>query len=155
AREPSADDPLLNVLTGQQRVNGVQLAVTGKITDSWQVLGSYAYLDGKLVSSQFYPLAIGAQLANVPKNTFHLWTTRALPWRLTAGAGAQFVDSRTASSTAPFDPVTGLVKQAPSYWLFDAMASRPITEHVGLQLNLYNLANRYYLDQIHPAHLVP
>jgi catecholate siderophore receptor len=155
AREPSQDDPLLNVLTGRQRVNGAQVSVTGKITDGWQVFGSYAYLDGKLVSSQFYPLSIGAQLANVPKNSFHLWTTRALPWRLTAGAGAQFVDSRTASSTAPSDPVTGLVKQAPSYWLFNAMASRPITEHVGLQLNLYNLANRYYIDQIHPAHLVP
>jgi catecholate siderophore receptor len=155
AREPSQDNPLENVLTGRQRVNGVQISVSGKITDGWQVLGSYAYLDGQLVSSQFYPLSIGAQLANVPKNTFHLWTTHALPWRLTAGAGAQFVDSRTASSTAPADPVTGLGKQAPSYWLFNAMASRPITEHVGLQLNLYNLANRYYLDQIHPAHLVP
>src|SRR4029453_7885985 len=82
AREPDPDNPLLNVLAGEQRVNGVQVAVTGKITDGWQVLGSYAYLGGKLVSSQFYPQAVGAQLANVPKNTFNLWTTHALPWRL-------------------------------------------------------------------------
>ncbi len=155
AREPDPDNPLLNVLAGEQRVNGAQVSVTGKITDGWQVLGSYAYLDGKLVSSQFYPQAVGAQLANVPKNTFNLWTTHALPWRLTAGAGAQFADSRTASTTVPIDPATGLVKRVPSYWVFDAMASRPITEHVGLQVNFYNLANRYYIDQVHPAHLVP
>ena len=155
AREPDPNNPLLNVLSGEQRVSGAQISVTGKIADGWQVLGSYAYLDGKLVSSQFFPQAVGAQLANVPKNTFNLWTTHALPWRLTAGAGAQFVDSRTASTTVPLDPVTGLVKQVPSYWTFDAMASRPISEHLGLQVNFYNLANRYYIDQVHPAHIVP
>jgi len=155
AREPDPNNPLLNVLAGEQRVNGAQVSVTGKITDEWQVLGSYARLDGKLVSSQFYPQAVGAQLANVPKNTFNLWTTHALPWRLTVGGGAQFVDSRTASTTVPIDPVTGLVKQVPSYWLFNAMASRPVTEHVSAQLNLYNLANRNYIDEIHSVHLVP
>ncbi|HEU0368394.1 MAG TPA: TonB-dependent siderophore receptor, partial [Candidatus Acidoferrum sp.] len=155
AREPDPNNPLLNVLAGEQRVNGAQVSVTGKITDGWQVLGSYAYLDGKLVSSQFYPQAVGAQLANVPKNTFNLWTTHALPWKLTVGGGAQFVDSRTASTTVPIDPFTGLVKQVPSYWLFNAMASRPVTEHLGVQLNLYNLANREYINEIHPAHLVP
>jgi catecholate siderophore receptor len=155
AREPSVGDPLQNVLAGEQGVNGVQVSVTGKITDGWQVLGSFANLDGKLVSSQFYPLADGTQLANVPKNTFNLWTTHTLPWRLTAGAGAQFVDSRAASTTVPIDPATGLVKQVSSYWAFDAMVNRPITEHVGLQVNFYNLANRYYIDQVHPAHLVP
>lgn len=155
AREPSQDNPLFNVLAGTQRVDGVQVAVTGRLTDRWQVLGSYAYLYGELVSSEAFPAAVGAQLANVPKNTFNLWTTYQLPWRLTAGAGAQFVDSRTASSAVPLDPATGLVKQIPSYWVFNAMASRPITEHISAQINLYNLANRYYFDQPHPAHIVP
>ena len=35
------------------------------------------------------------------------------------------------------------------------MASRPLTEHINLQLNLYNLANRYYFDEPHPGHIVP
>jgi catecholate siderophore receptor len=34
------------------------------------------------------------------------------------------------------------------------MMSRPITEHIDLQVNAYNLANRYYYDQLHPAHIV-
>jgi catecholate siderophore receptor len=155
AREPDPDNPLLNVLAGEQRVNGLQVSVTGRITDRWQVLSSYAYLDGKLVSSQFYRPAVGAQLANVPKNTFNLWSTFQLPWKFTAGGGSQFVDSRTASTTVPTDPATGLVKQIPSYWLFNAMASHPLGEGVNLQVNLYNLANRKYFDEIHPAHIVP
>jgi len=119
------------------------------------VLSSYAYLDGKLTESQFFPAAVGAQLANVPKNTFNLWTTYRAPWRFTVGGGSQFVDSRTASSTVPLDPTTGLVKQIPSYWVFNAMVAHPLTERIDFQLNLYNLANRYYYDEPHPAHIVP
>jgi catecholate siderophore receptor len=155
ARETSPTNPLLVVLAGTQRVNGFQVSVTGRLTNKWQLLSSYAYLDGKVIASQFFPAAIGAQLANVPKNTFNAWTTYNLPWRFTAGAGTQFVDSRTASSTVPLDPTTGLVKQIPSYWVFNAMGSHPITERISLQLNLYNLTNRYYFDEPHPGHLIP
>ena len=98
---------------------------------------------------------VGAQLANVPRNTFSTWSTFDLPWHLSIGGGADFVDSRTASSTTPLDPVTGLVKQVPGYWVFNAMAKYPLSEHVDLRANVYNLADKYYYDQIHPAHIVP
>jgi catecholate siderophore receptor len=156
AREPDPNNPTLNVLAGNQRVSGVQFQLTGRITDRWQLLTGYAHLDGKVVSSQFYPLAIGAQLANVPANTFTFWNSYKLPWHhIDLGAGGQFVDSRTASSTVPYDPVTGLVKQVPSYWVFNAMARYPISDRLDLQGNIYNIANRYYYDQLHPAHIVP
>src|SRR5271154_4967099 len=68
--------------------------------------------------------------------------------------GTNFVDSRTASSTVPLDPVTGLVKEVPGYWVFNAMVKRKLTEHLDLQVNVNNIANRYYYDQLHPAHIV-
>ncbi len=34
------------------------------------------------------------------------------------------------------------------------MLSHPLTEHIDLQVNAYNLANRYYYDQLHPGHIV-
>ena len=70
------------------------------------------------------------------------------------GIGGSFVSSRTASSTAPFDPTTGLVKELPGYWVFNAMVKHPLVEHVDLQANLYNIANRYYYDLPHPAHII-
>ncbi len=155
AREPDPTNPLLNVLAGSQRVNGVQVGIRGRLTSRWDVLTSYAYLDGKVVSSQYYPAAVGAQLANVPRDTFNLWTTYRLPrsWG-EIGGGGNFVSSRTASSTAPFDPVTGWVKQVPGYWVFNTMAEHRLNEHVRLQGNVYNIANRYYYDQLHPSHIV-
>ena len=88
-------------------------------------------------------------------DTFNLWTEYNLPKRWEVGAGGNFVASRTASSTAPFDPITGLVKQVPGYWVFNAMVKHPINEHIDLQVNVYNLTNRYYYDQLHPGHIVP
>jgi len=54
----------------------------------------------------------------------------------------------------PFDPITGLTKEVPGYWVFNAMASHPLNEHIDLQVNAYNLANRYYYDELHPGHIV-
>jgi catecholate siderophore receptor len=120
------------------------------------MLAGYAWLKARLTSSAYYPDSVGARLANVPENTLTFWSTYHFPWRhIDAGAGGQFIDARTASSTAPLDPVTGLVKQAPSYWVFNAMARYPLGEHLDLQANAYNLANRYYYDQLHPGHIVP
>ena len=34
------------------------------------------------------------------------------------------------------------------------MAKRPVTEHLDLQVNVGNIANRYYYDGLHPAHIV-
>jgi len=154
AREPDPENPTLNVLAGTQRVNGAQMQVRSRLTSRWDLLAGYANLDGRVVGSQYYPAAIGAMLANVPRNTFNFWSLHRLPWRLEVGAGGNYVSSRTASSTAPFDPATGLVKEVPGYWVFNAMASRRISEHAELQVNVNNIANRYYYDELHPAHIV-
>ncbi len=154
AREPDPTNSLLNVLAGTQRVNGAQLEVRGRITSRWDMMGSYANLDGRVIGSNFYPASVGAQLANVPRNTFSFWSTQRLPLRLETGLGGNYVSSRTASSTAPFDPTTGLVRQVPGYWVFNAMAKRKLTEHLELQINVNNIANRYYYDGLHPAHIV-
>ena len=143
------------VLSGSQRVSGVQIQANGYITSRWEILASYAFLDGVVTRSAVFPLSVGAQLANVPRNTFSAWNTFQLPWRFSVGGGADFVDSRTASSTTPLDPVSGLVKQVPGYWVFNTMAKYQVNEHVDVRANAYNLADKYYYDQIHPAHIVP
>ncbi|HEX4277262.1 MAG TPA: TonB-dependent siderophore receptor [Bryobacteraceae bacterium] len=154
AREPDPTNSLLNVLAGNQRVDGAQFGVSGHVTRRWEVLSSYAYLDAKVESSNFYPASVGARLANVPRHTFNFWNEYRLPAGWEIGAGVNFVGSRTASSTVPLDPVTGLVKQVPGYWVFNAMAEHRLNEHVRLQGNVYNIANRYYYDQLHPAHII-
>jgi catecholate siderophore receptor len=135
-------------------VNGAQIQVRARIISRWDTLAGYARLDGRVISSNYYPAAIGARLANVPEDTFNFWTAYRLPGNWETGAGGNYVSSRTASSTAPLDPATGLVKQVPGYWVFNAIASHRLTEHLDIQVNITNIANRYYYDELHPAHIV-
>ena len=155
AREPDPSNSLLNVLAGTQRVRGAQIEARLRLSSRWDLMSSYAHLDARVVGSNYYPASVGARLANVPEDTFNFWTTGRLPGRFQVGVGGNYVSSRTASSTAPFDPTTGLVKELPGYWVFNAMCSRALADHIDLQANVYNIANRYYYDQLHPAHIVP
>jgi catecholate siderophore receptor len=155
AREASPTNSLLYVLAGTQRVQGAELVLNGRISNRWQVLSSYTYMHSEVVKSQYYPAAVGYRLANVPNNLFNLWTTYQPMQRLTVGGGGNYVDSRTASSTVPLDPTTGLVKQVPGYVVLNAMARYTLTDSLSLQANVFNLANRNYIDEIHPAHIVP
>ena len=155
AREASPTNSLLYVLAGTQRVDGAELVLNGRITNRWQLLSSYTFMHSEVVNSQYYPLAVGYRLANVPDNLFNLWTTYEPIPRLMIGGGGNYVDSRTASSTVPLDPTTGLIKQVPGYVVLNAMARYTLTDKMSLQANVFNVANRNYIDEIHPAHIVP
>ncbi|MEO8430821.1 MAG: TonB-dependent siderophore receptor [Acidobacteriota bacterium] len=155
AREPDPNNPLLNILAGNHRVDGFELDASGRVTDRWRVQASYALLGSEVISSRFYPASIGSPLANVPRHTLSVWNVYEFPWGLELGAGGQYVGARAASSTVPFDPVTGRRKEVPGYWTVDAMAKYPLSDRIALRLNVFNAGDREYFDQVHPAHIVP
>ncbi len=51
------------------------------------LVAGYAYLDSAVIYSKFFPTSVGYPLANVPKQTFNLFVTHRLPWRLNGGLG--------------------------------------------------------------------
>lgn len=155
ARETDPENSANVVMSGNQRADGVQVEFHGSITRRWDLQTSYAHLNARVTLSRFYPLAVGARLANVPADTYNFWSTYQLPRRWQFGFGGNYVGARTASSTTPYDATTGLVKQAPGYWVFNLMATRRLNEHVELQANVKNLTDRYYYDLLHPSHIVP
>ena len=147
ARTPgvSPGDPP-QVLQGKQRVDGVELSVEGNITRAWQVLAGYTFLDSQTVDSNV-PAEIGKELVNTPPNSFNVWSTYRLPSGLHFGGGARFVDRRFGNTIN--------TRFVDAYWTFDAMASYPLTSHIDLKLNLYNLTDKYYFDRIGGGHIVP
>ncbi len=152
ARTEDPNNSLLNVLGGDQRVRGFSLGAIGHLTENWQVTASYTYLDGKIVSSNDVT-QIGGPLQNVPYDSFSLWTTYELPWKIQIGAGTNMVSKRYGNST--LDANTGMFRAVSGYATVSLMAKYPITRNVMLQVNLDNLTNAYYMDQVHGAHVVP
>ena len=134
------------VLEGKQRVEGAELSVEGSITPAWRVLAGYTFLDSTTVESN-NPAEIGKELVNTPPNSFNVWSTYTLRSGFHFGGGARFVDRRFGNTIN-----TRLVD---AYWTFDAMASYPISKHIDLKLNLYNLTDKFYFDRIGGGHVVP
>lgn len=147
ARTSDPTDPVaVTVLDGEQRVDGFELGLSGNITDWWRVYGGYTWLSSEIVKSA-NPREAGRELSNTPEHSLSLWTVFDLPGGFSVGGGAQFVDSRYNNNQN--------ARQAPSYWLFDAMASYRISDNVSLNLNVYNLADEKYIDRPGGGHFIP
>lgn len=180
ARETDPTNSNNIVEAGNQLVKGVQASATGRLGGGADIVLGYAYLDSSVLASKEFPTSIGYPLANVPKQTFNAFLTHNLPFKFSGGFGGNYVASRTASSTVPYVPtnysaaipfasaatspcgavqcyevMSVAMKQVPGYWVFNMMVKRPVTRHIELQANIYNLLNRFYIDQPHPSHLIP
>ena len=153
ARTPQPDGTL-QILDGRQRVDGIELGVTGNITNRWSILTGYTLLDSKIVESNAFTILNGVRLyevghrfINTPRNSFNLWSTYRLPFNISVGGGGRFVDLRYANTIN--------TRFVDSYWLVEATASYQITKHIEVRLNGYNLGNKYYFDRISGGHAVP
>ncbi|HEY0550899.1 MAG TPA: TonB-dependent siderophore receptor [Verrucomicrobiae bacterium] len=146
--EDPADPNDTIVLDGEQRVDGLEISVAGRITEQWQVFGGYALNISEVTKSK-NPDEKGNELMNVPENTFTLWTTYDLPWNLQIGGGAQYMDSRFSSTLGASR------REAPSYVTFDAMAAWNVNKNFTLRLNVSNLADEEYIDRVGGGHFIP
>ena len=135
ARVGDPTNPSLQVLAGQQRVDGFEVGLVGYLTPKWEILAGYTHLDAKTLKSSD-PTQVGQLLQNTAPNQANLWTVYELTKAFKVGAGANYLDRRPADVAG-----TGFV---PSYVTFDAMARVRVNDRLSLQVNGSNLADKYY-----------
>ncbi|QLF93615.1 TonB-dependent receptor [Pseudomonas sp. ABC1] len=126
---------------GEVHSRGLELDVSGQLTERWSLIGSYAWIDGEVTKDPAYK---GNRLQNVARNSASL----ALVYDagtlfggdgLRLGASARYVGERSGDSENSFD--------LPSYTVADTFVSydTQVGEHdLGLQLNVKNLFDRQY-----------
>ena len=153
SRVPDPNNTLLMVLGGSQRVDGFEVEANGRVTDKMQLFVGYTHMEGEVTKAP--PNASpreGAPLQNTPMHTFHAWTTYDLPYRFQVGGGVNWVSERVARNTPSAFANNTIV---PGYVTWDLMGKYRLTDTVDIQLNILNLFDRFYIDQMHPNHLVP
>ncbi|MHC6225313.1 TonB-dependent receptor [Pseudomonas sp. X10] len=141
ARETMADGS--TQLAGKQRVQGVEVGVTGHITEHWDVFANYTFLDSETLKAANTDAGIareGQALGNTPPRSLNLWTTYQLPAGWTLGYGARYVSERnvTSSTTEKLD----------AYWVHNAMVAYRVNENLDLQLNVNNLFDKDYIERV-------
>ena len=143
ARITDPDNTTYQALDGEQRVQGVEFTYAGNLTSRWKVYGGYTYMESELLKTSS-AADKGNHMPNTPRNSFNLWTTYEVIPKLTVGGGATYVDSRFGNEANSVE--------VPSYWRYDAMATYALTKNVDLQLNVQNLTDKRYFDQVFQTH---
>ncbi|HEX5777174.1 MAG TPA: TonB-dependent siderophore receptor [Caulobacteraceae bacterium] len=133
------------VLEGEQRVDGFEAGVTGLLAPGWSLTAAYTWLDGEIVASND-PAELGKRTPNTPDHSFSLWTAYEVS-RLTLGGGLSYVGERFSNATN--------ARMADGYWVADAMAAYRFTDNASVRVNVYNLADEAYFDNIGGGHLIP
>jgi catecholate siderophore receptor len=142
-----------SVLAGDQRVEGLELGASGKLSDAWTLFAGYAYMDS-VVRASGIAQQLDAALQYVPRHSFNLWTTYLLPFGLTVGGGAQYVEGYFyALPTATSPNVNQGI--GTEYTIYNAMLAYDFTKHFALRLNVNNLANKRYIDRGYNGHVIP
>ena len=142
ATTPDPRNPVASINIGTTRTQGIELAVTGNITPSWQVHGGYSYQDATLAGND------SVRLGQVPRHQASLWNRYDFNDRFAAGLGiihqsSQFAAIRTAPNT------TNNTTKLPAFTRVDAAFYYDLSDALQLQLNVENLFDTDYFSDAH------
>lgn len=136
-----------NILLNGQETKGLELSLSGDITDKWSVIAAYTHQDGEITKQQgtgSSAILKGSDLAETPDNTISLWNKYDInnTWSVALG-----VVSRSAMYAAI--PQVGSSTLLPGYTRYDAAIFAKLSEKATLQFNIENLTNKDYAASSH------
>jgi catecholate siderophore receptor len=126
------------VLSGRQRVHGVELSFSGSPLRRWEIFGGYAFLDGRIVRAN--DITQGKRLGLVSPHSMNLWSTYSWANGFGFGGGLVFNDARFAAN----DNAVVL----PGYTRVDATVFYRRSRY-DIALNLRNVGNVRYIESAH------
>jgi catecholate siderophore receptor len=131
------------VQTGESQVEGLELTLTGYLTDKWQVAGGYNHIfKGELTSATSPTLPAGTPLPLLPEDTFSIWNRYQFSSWFGAGIGLVYHSSSLATLLGPTDPTRVVL---PAYTTVDAALFFKLNEKWSAQLNVNNIFNEGYI----------
>jgi catecholate siderophore receptor len=141
-------DPITDILVleGEQRVQGVEFGIAGRILSNLNVFAGYTFLDSEFLKSPDDAVE-GNELQNVPKHSATLWATYDFLEKWQIGGGPTYVSSRYNNAAN--------ANRVPGHVLWDATLAYQLTKNFQFRLNGINLTNDLYYSQVGGGHVVP
>jgi catecholate siderophore receptor len=133
---PDPNDPTVSILVDGQRTEGLELGVSGRISESWSIQGGYAYQDGQLTDR-----AGGTTLAQLPKHVASMWNRYDITPAWGVGLGVVYQTEMFAASD-------NLV-ELPEFTRVDAGVFYTPSERLRMQVNVENLLDERYYPNAH------
>jgi catecholate siderophore receptor len=133
---PDPNDPTLSVLVDGQRTEGLEIGVSGQVSEAWSIQGGYAWQDGELTDRLG-----GTTLAQLPEHVASLWNRYDFSPSWGVGLGVIY----QAEMFAAADNTVEL----PGFTRVDAGVYYTPNERVRMQLNVENLLDERYYPNAH------
>lgn len=133
---------------GKRQVQGIELGAVGQITKNWSVTAGLATMDTEIKEGLTGGNAPGAVSRWSPKFSATLWTTYKFNDALTFGGGARHQGKQVRLVDVTAAPATSNMPSIPAYTVVDLMASYKLQKNISLQLNVYNLFDKFYLNSL-------
>ncbi|WP_188150402.1 TonB-dependent receptor [Teredinibacter waterburyi] len=148
--------------TGKNRVEGIELSLTGAITEKLSAQFSATFMESEVLESYLdgsvevasrngsvsFPDNRGKVLANFADDSLNLQLRYSATNNFTVGAVATYSSGfyvGQPDAAAGFNSTTGEYSyQVPSYTVFDVFANYQINEQMKLRLNINNVSNEDY-----------
>jgi catecholate siderophore receptor len=132
------NNPTLSILVDGQQVRGVELGVSGQISERWQMMAGYAYQDSEIETPGAQN---GNEIGQVPEHSVSFWNRYDVNSKLGLGLGQVY---RSDVFIASDNAVT-----LPSFTRLDAAAFYAVNEQMRLQLNIENVLDEEYFSTAH------
>ncbi|CAN5687134.1 TonB-dependent siderophore receptor [soil metagenome] len=133
---PDPLDVTKTILVDGQRSKGLELGLSGKISEQWSIMGGYAYQDAKITKAQSASVRAGATLAQVPRHSASLWNRYDFTSVWGAGLGVVYRGAIFAS--------TDNTVELPGFTRLDAALYYTINRKLNVQINVENLFDKNY-----------
>jgi catecholate siderophore receptor len=124
---------------GETRTEGGELALTGYLTENWEVVAGYGYQGAEVLVGT--PAQQGKEIALVPQHTFSMWNKYHFLPGWAAGLGV-------VSRTGMYAQIDNTVK-LPGFARLDAALFWDINENLEAQLNVENVLDTEYYATAH------
>lgn len=134
-------DPTILRLVDGHRTKGIEIGLSGRVSNAWSIVGGYAWQHGEITQSLAATAQAGARLAQLPEHTFSLWNKYDVSkvW----GVGLGLVH-RSDIFTSTDNTVT-----LPAFTRVDAALFFNLTRSLRAQLNVENLLDEAYYASAH------
>lgn len=137
------------LLSGKRHATGLEFNFAGRLSPAWEMFYNHTWIPNARidVSSATGNMLQGDRPGLTPEHSASLWSTyRVAPlWRV--GAGLNYRGQQT--------PLINATIHTAAFTTVDAMVEHTVSDNTVLKLNVSNLSNKLYIDQVYSSFYIP
>ena len=145
AKDPNNSS--VDILIDGQVTKGIELGISGNVTDKWSVFGGVAFQNGEITKQQGSGASAvlkGSELAQTPDRTLSLWNRYNI--NDTWGVALGVISSSERYAALPTATQSTIMS---GYTRYDAAIFAKLNKNTKLQINLENITNKEYALYAH------